>query len=119
MNPLYNHPILKMRRKNLRKNQTDSESILWKKLRYKKIAGIKFYRQFSIGPYILDFYCPKWRLAIELDGDHHQANEQSRYDEERTVFLNNENVRVIRFGNEEVIKSLASVMERILNSSST
>lgn len=64
----YNDEILKLRRKELRKSETDAEKIIWKYLRNKQFYGIKFLRQYSVGPYIVDFYCPFDRLAIELDG---------------------------------------------------
>jgi len=63
-----NNPKLKTRRKKLRQNQTEAEKLLWSQLRNKRFYGVKFFRQYSIGHYILDFYSPAFRLAIELDG---------------------------------------------------
>jgi len=70
-NFIYNHKALRERRRELRNNQTPAEKLLWKYISKEKIKGLKFIRQYSAGPYILDFYCSKIRLAIELDGDSH------------------------------------------------
>ena len=66
----YNDPKLKSRRKELRRNETKEEKLLWENLRRKKL-GVKFNRQYSVGPYVLDFYCVEKRLGLELDGAHH------------------------------------------------
>ena len=65
---IFNTLFIKNKRKSLRKSQTDAEKKLWSKLRNKNIFGYKFYRQYGIGPYIADFYCPKLKLAVEADG---------------------------------------------------
>ena len=111
---LQNISKLKDRRKELRKNQTDSEQLLWSRLRNKQINELKFFRQFSIGFYILDFYCPTIRLAIELDGSQHMENKQKEYDDERTKFLEANRIRVLRFWSNDVIRNLQGVMERVL-----
>ena len=59
----------KIKRNSLRNNSTAAESTLWKVLRNKQIEGLRFRRQHSIGPYIMDFYCPEIKLCIELDGE--------------------------------------------------
>jgi len=69
----FNIKSLKDRRRELRSNQTEFEKILWTSLRGRKLNGFKFHRQYSIGPYIVDFYCPFIRLAIEIDGGHHTS----------------------------------------------
>jgi very-short-patch-repair endonuclease len=72
---LYNIPLLKDTRKNLRKNMTPAELVLWDMLKEKRFYGRKFRRQHSIGYYIADFYCPSEELIIELDGQHHFTTE--------------------------------------------
>jgi len=67
----YNDPIFKERRRFLRRDQTEAEERLWQCLRNRKLNGYKFFRQYSVGPYILDFFCTQTRLAVELDGHHH------------------------------------------------
>ena len=101
-------------RRYLRKNNTSAEVLLWTQKRSRQIEGVKFRRQFSIGPYILDFYSPEIRLCIELDGKDHFTSSGDRYDYKRTEFLKNEhNIVTIRFENKDIFNSLASVLEEI------
>jgi very-short-patch-repair endonuclease len=111
MKVLYNNQKLKERRQALRKSQTDAEKKLWQVLRNKQLNGLKFFRQYSIGNYILDFYCPEIRLAIEVDGSQHI---ESEYDEKRTDYLRQENVFVLRFWNNDVLSNLDGVYTKIL-----
>lgn len=110
---IYNHPILKSRRKGLRKKQTEAEEIIWSIIRRKKLEGYKFYRQYSVGPCILDFYCPTARLAIEIDGGHHSATEQKAYDTDRSSYLKNHDIKVVRFGNNNVLNNKELVVKTI------
>jgi very-short-patch-repair endonuclease len=110
MRRLYNDKNLKERRISLRKSQTDAERKLWQILRNKQINGLKFFRQYSIGNYILDFYCPAIRLAIEVDGSQHIDSE---YDEKRTSYLRLENVFVLRLWNNDVLNNLEGVYLKI------
>ena len=90
MKPISNRSNLKDQktlRQSLRNNATATEAILWKALKGKQIDGLKFRRQFGLGPYVLDFYCPEIRLCIELDGDIHKSYEQALYDEIRTRYI--------------------------------
>ena len=73
----FNWPSAKTRRRSLRKSSTDAERKLWSKLRNKQLAGLKFFRQYSVGPYILDFYCPTLRLDIEADGGQHDIAQKT------------------------------------------
>src|SRR3989344_7440528 len=111
---LYNHPSYLDRRRILRNNQTPEEKILWQHLR-KKQLGHMFWRQYSVGPYILDFYCPKLRLAIEVDGLQHANVDDTEYDKERELYLVGLDIETLRFWNHEVRASLESVLERINN----
>jgi very-short-patch-repair endonuclease len=111
---IHNRAVFKSRRKELRNHSTPAEKLLWHKLRQRTLGGYKFRRQHSVGPYILDFYCPAARLAVELDGDYHLTAETMKYDYERTVYLNGMNIRVIRFSNTDVYDNLNVVCERIL-----
>ncbi len=109
---MYNDQPQKFRRRQLRKNPTEAERILWQEVRGKKIGNVRFHRQYSIGPYILDFFCPTFRLAIELDGSQHK--DEKEYDKERDLFLKDKGITTIRFWNEEVTKNLAEVLEKII-----
>ena len=84
---IHNDPTFKETRRNLRNNQTDVEKLLWSQLRNKQFYGLKFYRQYSIGQYILDFYCSKLRLAIELDGGQHGEEDNKEHDNIRAEYL--------------------------------
>lgn len=110
MTKLYNQSIMKNRRKELRRNLTSEERVLFKMLsRYLKAA--RFRCQYSVGPYILDFYSPKSRVGIELDGSQHLN--QKEYDTERDRFLESKNILVMRFPNEQIRNSLPKVMQNI------
>lgn len=115
---LCNDQTLKDRRRELRKNQTDAEKAFWAHVRNRQFHGIKFFRQYSIGPYILDFYCPDKKLAVELDGGQHNQPENKDYDVARSEYLNNHGIEVLRFWNNEVlldIKSVLAIVEERVN----
>jgi very-short-patch-repair endonuclease len=112
---LFNNQSLKNRRRELRANQTDAEKKLWEFLRGRKFEGLKFHRQFSIGGYILDFYCPKLRVGVEIDGSLHKENETISYDKDRERILQASNVHLIRFWNEEVVNNIDEVLGKIRN----
>ncbi|MFH0804133.1 MAG: endonuclease domain-containing protein [Candidatus Zambryskibacteria bacterium] len=112
---LYNNKALKERRRELRNNQTPAEKILWKYVSKNKIKRLRFLRQYGIGPYVLDFYCPKIRLGIELDGSVHKEKENKLYDKDREKFLENLNIEVIRFWNSDVLNNTENVLDKLLN----
>ena len=100
--------------RELRKNQTEAEELLWQLLRNKKLNGYKFRRQHPIKPgFVLDFYCAKEKLAIEIDGGYHNSSDQKAVDKERTQLLNEMDIRVIRFTNEEVLENTVAVLQEI------
>jgi very-short-patch-repair endonuclease len=110
MSFLKNDPVLKDRRRELRRIQTDAERVLWAKVRNKQLFGMKFFRQYSLGPYILDFFCPEKKLAVELDGGQHNLPEGREYDSARTDYLNGHGVEVVRFWNNEVLCEMDGVL---------
>ena len=112
---IYNRNYLKSRRKELRNNSTKAEIILWKYLKGSQLEGRKFRRQQSIGNYIVDFYCPKERLVIELDGEVHFNKDAIEYDKLRTEYLESKFIKVIRFENKEVIYNIEKVLKTISN----
>ena len=87
--------------------------MLWRKIQNKQLDGHRFRQQHGFGAYVLDFYCPKLRLCIEVDGCVHDTPEQKQKDAERTEFLHHNGIRVIRFRNEEVEGDIESVLNRI------
>ena len=99
--------------RELRKNQTDAESLLWQLLRDRQIADCKFRRQHPIEPYILDFYCHEKKLAIELDGGQHNTEPAIAQDHKRTEFLASQGITVLRFWNNDVLQNTEAVLQRI------
>ncbi|MCD9187640.1 MAG: endonuclease domain-containing protein [Pyrinomonadaceae bacterium] len=93
--PLNNLPHLKTFRTELRNNLTPAEAKFWKIVQNKNLEGRKFRRQHSVGSYILDFYCPSERLAVELDGDVHFNDNAREYDYERRLFLEHYGIKVL------------------------
>ncbi|WP_051052807.1 DUF559 domain-containing protein [Fulvivirga imtechensis] len=114
-----NRKYLKQRRRELRNNMTTAEATLWKFLKERQLEDRKFRRQHSVGNYILDFYCPKEKLAVELDGMHHFTAAGYERDKERDKYLENLGIRVLRFENNEVLKAIENVLEIIRNSFTT
>ena len=110
---LYNDPSKKLDRHHLRKNATGAERKLWSTLRSRQMSGLKFIRQYSVGPYTLDFYCPEQRLAIEVDGGQHADICGQQHDAHRDKYLKDLNIRVIRFWNNEVLQNIEGVGQRI------
>ncbi len=102
---------LTSRARQLRRDATDAEQLLWSVLRDRQLGGDKFRRQTPIGAYIVDFLCMQRRLVIELDGSQHQQRADS--DRERTEFLESLGYRVLRFWNNDVFDDLASVVDAI------
>ncbi len=91
---------------------TDAEIFLWSKIKGKQL-GAQFYRQKSIGNYIVDFYCPRAFLVIEVDGRQHHEKEGAEKDEARDKYLEGLKLKVLRFTNTEVLKDINKVIEKI------
>ena len=106
-------PRLRTFARDMRKEPTDAERKLWFLLRDRKLAGFKVRRQYPAFGYILDFYCPSARLAIELDGGQHTESAAREYDEKRTRVLEAHGVRVLRFWDPDVLTSPDAVREAI------
>jgi very-short-patch-repair endonuclease len=104
---------LKQLSRQLRNNMTDAERHLWSRVRMKQIKGHQFYRQKPIGDYIVDFYCPRAKLVIEIDGSQHFSTETSQYDRIRDEHMCSLGLRVLRFTNTEVMTHTEGVVERI------
>ena len=96
----------------LRKIMTEQEKILWQHLRDEGM-GFKFRRQHPIDKFVIDFYCTKLKLAIELDGSPHTNEEGKEYDVLRTKFLEHEDIKILRFWNSEVENNISKVLEKI------
>ena len=99
--------------RRLRRDSTLVERRLWYRLRNGQIDGHRFRRQHPVGPYVLDFYCPRLRLAIELDGGQHNFPGESERDRRRELWLAARGITVLRFWNSDVIANMAGVLEKI------
>ena len=102
---------MKERRQTLRNSVPKAESILWAQLKNKRLYGYKFRRQYSAGPYVIDFYCPKLKLAIEIDGPSHIG--QEAYDQERQIFIEQFGIKFLRFNNRDIFQNIGGVIEAI------
>ena len=109
---IYNVRSRKSFRKELRHSLTAAEAVLWNHLKGSQL-GQKFRRQFSVGPYIVDFFCPECRVAVELDGAKHFTEEGARHDAVRDEYLRAQDIRVLRFENKAVYENLEFVLETI------
>jgi len=101
--------------RELRKSQTEAEKILWEALRSRKCYGLKFRRQHPVTRFILDFYCHEYLLGIEVDGSIHKIEEVAEYDKNRQAEIENLGITVLRFANEDVLKDISTVLEKIVN----
>ena len=108
-------PEILEKAKELKKNETEAEKILWKHIRNRGLNGLKFRRQHPIDCFIADFYCHELRLVIEIDGGIHDLPENKKYDIGRTHELEKFGIKVIRFKNEEILNNIQKVKEKILN----
>ena len=110
---IYYNQNLKLLARNHRNDSTKSEIILWQELKGKKILGYKFLRQKPIGNYIVDFFCNKLKLEIELDGYTHQFDDVIVKDEKKELYLNSIGITVLRFNDNDVINDMNNVLRGI------
>ncbi len=112
-----------LRARNLHRQMTDAEKILWFNLKNRHFQSYKFRRQYLIGPYYIDFYCSQLRLGIEVDGGQHYTATGQQYDRIRELYIRSKDIRIIRYSNLDVIKNTRMVIDdlllkiRVLNSS--
>ena len=104
---------LKPLARTLRSNMTDAEQCLWYRIRNKQISGVQFYRQKTLLSFIVDFYSPKAKLVIELDGSQHFEAEYQAKDQKRDVMLAHEGLKVLRFDDRQVLTETEGVLKVI------
>jgi very-short-patch-repair endonuclease len=107
------YPKLKVPSRHLRNKSTEAEIILWSKIRLRQLNNLLFYRQKPLGGYIVDFYCPKAKLVLEVDGAQHYEKDALEYDRVRDEYLKNLGLTVLRFTNLDVIDNIEGVVEVI------
>jgi len=104
---------LKEHSRDLRRNMTEAEKLIWSRIRKKQVKDYQFYRQRIIGNYIVDFYCPKAGLIVELDGGQHYHPEDLKKDTLRDDYMESLGLKILRFSNNEIFGNLDAVMEKI------
>jgi very-short-patch-repair endonuclease len=104
---------LKEYSRRLRRNMTDAEGLLWSKMRGKQLKGCQFNRQKPIGNYIVDFYCRKAKLVIEVDGGQHYGYDSRQKDRIRDTYMSQHGVKVLRFSDREIFENIDGVVETI------
>ena len=113
MTQFFNQSEEREKRRLLRNDMPAAETVVWSKLRRKQVCGCKFRRQYSVGPYVLDFYCPALKLAVEIDGDSHSVVDANDYDQQRQAFIESFGIRFLRFTNQQVYKNIEGVLQTI------
>jgi very-short-patch-repair endonuclease len=114
MGIIYNRPRQKRIRQYLRNTASDAERLLWSSLKGSQLSGYKFRRQQGIGQYVVDFYCPSKKVAIEIDGATHWTKVEQQRDHERQCSIEALGIRVLRFTNEDVYTNKVGIMDMIL-----
>jgi len=113
MTKLYNKTSEKLKRQQLRREMTKAEKLLWEKLKSQQLENCKFRRQYSVDKFVIDFYSPEIKLAIEVDGDSHFQDGAVEYDAERQTFIESVGIKFLRFTNDDVYHNLEGVIEVI------
>jgi len=109
MTLVFNRKKGQKKRRYLRKNMPKSEVLLWVKLKNHQMHGERFLRQYGVDQYILDFYCPRLKLAIEIDGGSHYFPEAEKSDKERQRHIEAYGINFLRFTNTDVCENLDGV----------
>lgn len=110
----FNQTTYKNRRQALRNNAPKAEHLLWAKLKSKQLLGYKFRRQYSVGPYVIDIYCPALKLAIEVDGVSHLQEDSTDQDGPRQNFIESFGIQFLRFTNDEIYRNMDGVLYSIV-----
>ena len=113
MTRIYNRKAQTPMRRKLRSESPKAERLLWWRLRGRQLDGLKFRRQYGVGEYVIDFFCPNARLAVEVDGESHFAPRAESQDAKRQAFIESSGIRVLRFTNPQVYDGLDAVVDEI------
>ncbi len=105
---------LKPLARQLRSSLTKAENIFWQKVRHKQLLGCQFYRQKTLGNYIVDFYCPAKKLVVELDGSQHYDPDYQILDQQRSAYLHQLGLKVLRYNNNEVLQNIQGVINHLI-----
>jgi very-short-patch-repair endonuclease len=118
MTSLFNRQDQKNLRRTLRRIMPEPERRLWLRIKSKQLNGLKFRRQFGAASFVLDFYCPEIKLAVEIDGHSHGESRETGKDARREEALSALGIRVVRYDNEQVMKDIDGVMQDLLRHTS-
>jgi very-short-patch-repair endonuclease len=110
---IYYNSKLKNTARTLRKNMTDTEKLLWSRIRRKQLKGYQFYRQKTVGNYIVDFYCPSAMLIIELDGSQHYTDKGKQKNKIRDQYLIGLGFQVMRYPSTDVFSTIDGIVDEI------
>ena len=113
MSIVFNNKAYTARRKALRRSLSKAEAVIWLHLSRKQMNGFKFRRQYSVNQYVIDFYCPELKLAIEIDGDSHYGYLSEKYDNERQKYIESFGIHFMRFTNDDVYNNIDGVLQMI------
>ncbi|MDW8438718.1 MAG: endonuclease domain-containing protein [Chloroherpetonaceae bacterium] len=113
MTRIFNRAEEKPKRRALRNEMTKAERIIWSRLSRRQIENARFLRQYGVEHFVMDFYCPELKLAIEIDGETHFTPEAQAYDAMRQARIEQYGIRFLRFTNAEVYGQLGGVIEKI------
>jgi very-short-patch-repair endonuclease len=109
----FNRTNQKIKRKTLRKNLPLAEIILWDRLKGRQLEGYKFRRQYSVEDFVIDFYCPELKLAVEVDGDSHYTEDALLSDRKRQIEIETFGIRFLRFTNREIYENVEGILLKI------
>ena len=113
MTQYFNRTEDKEKRRLLRSGMPPAEEIVWSKLRRKQVFGYRCRRQYSVGPYVVDFYCPALKLAVEIDGDSHFIGDAETNGRQRQTYIESFGITFLRFTNHQVYDELDAVLDTI------
>ena len=112
---IYYNPKLKKLARYLRNNSTLSEVLFWNEIKGKQILGYQFLRQKPIGNYIVDFYCPKLKIAIEIDGESHGYKKAMLRDEVKEKYLSKIGIELIRYDDYDVKSNIGAIINHLID----
>jgi very-short-patch-repair endonuclease len=113
MSIVFNNKAYTARRRALRRSLSKAEAVLWLHLSRKQMNGLKFRRQYSVNQYVIDFFCPELKLAIEVYGDSHYGSLTEKYDNERQKYIESFSIHFMRFINDDVYNNIDGVLQTI------
>jgi very-short-patch-repair endonuclease len=116
MTRIFNKTSEKEKRQRLRNSMTEEEVILWSRLKSRQVGGYKFRRQYGVGPFVVDFYCPEKKLAVEVDGGGHFEDDAIQKDRKRQSAIEKFGIRFLRITNLDIRKNLQGVLMAIEDS---